>query len=246
MSTSIAPDSRFTHRRWQRRLRSWRPWILVIVSVGVVAGVAWVFLLSSHLAAQSVTVSGARQLSEREVRAAADVAPGTPLLRLDLDRIHDRVAAVPEVATVVVHRSWPRTVRIAITEREALAVVPDNGVWWAMDKTGVLFAEAAERTELPPDLPVVEGVSGGDPGTRSEVAAVVHTLPSDLLADVNSVTARSMDSITLQLQGAKQVMWGSSADSRHKAQVLEILLAQSKADVFDVSVPQQPTSRAVE
>jgi len=245
MSTSVTPDSRFTHRQWQRRLRTWRPWIIATLMFGLLAGIAWVLMVSSYLAAEKTDVAGTRQLSERDVLAAADVAFGTPLLTLNLDEIHDRVAAVPEVAAVAVHRSWPNTVRISITEREALAVVRDDADWWSMDKEGVLFGKSTARTELPPGLPIVK-VAGDDPDTLGEVAAVVHALPPSLITKVKSVTAQSMDSITLQLQGARKVMWGSSADSQRKTQVINLLLAQSRADIFDVSVPQQPTSRAVE
>ena len=37
-------------------------------------------------------------------------------------------------------------------------------------------------------------------------------------------------------------MWGSSDDSATKAEVLEDLL-QTEAEVYDVSVPTQPTTR---
>lgn len=246
MSTSVTSDSRFSRRQRRRRTRTWRPWIIATLLLGLLAGIAWLLTVSSYLAAEQTDVAGERQLSERDVLAAADVALGTPLLRLNLDEIHDRVAAVPEVAAVAVHRSWPNTVRISITEREALAVMRDDGGWWAMDKEGVLFRESTDRTELPLDLPSVEVAMNGDPDILSEVAVVVDALPPALIAKVDSVTARSLDSITLQLEGAREVMWGSSADSQRKAQVINLLLAQSRADIFDVSVPQQPTSRAVE
>lgn len=243
MSTSIAPDSRFTRRQWERRWRSSRPWIIGVVLLAAAAVVAWLLLLSPVLAAGNVDISGLRRLSEREVLAAADVDTRTPLLRLDLDAIHDRVAAVPEVATVVVHRAWPDTVRISVTERETLAVVRDGARWLAMDKEGVLFAESTERKDLSTRVPVVDVATQGSRDARAEVAAVVDTLPPDLLAEVKSINAQSMDSITLHLKGAKKVAWGSGADSERKAQVLAMLLSETKADTIDVSVPQQPTTQ---
>ncbi|MBA2445180.1 MAG: FtsQ-type POTRA domain-containing protein [Nocardioidaceae bacterium] len=227
-------------------MRSSRPWIIAVILVAVVAVIAWLLLLSPHLAAGTVDVLGVRRLSEREVLAAADVDRRTPLLRLDLDEIHDRVAAVPEVATVVVHRAWPDTVRISVTEREALAVVRDGERWWAMDQEGVLFADSTDRKDLPTQVPVVEVARQGGRDARAEVAAVMGILAPGLLAEVKSINAPSMDSITLHLNGAKKVMWGSGADSERKAQVLEILLAETKADTIDVSVPQQPTTQTAD
>ncbi len=244
MSTSIPPDSRFVHRRWWRRLRRWGPWVVALTGVAVMAGAGWLLFATSHFTAENVDVSGARQLSKHQVRAAADVAADTPLLRLDLDEIHDRVAAVPEVATVEVHRSWPNTVRIVVTERQPVAVVRGSAEWWAMDNQGALFSKSPERPQLPDDVPVLEVAKMSDAAARREVAAVVDALPPDLVARLEGVSAASMDSITLRLRGGRSVLWGSSADSDLKAEVLGVLLAQSRAEVFDVSVPQQPTSAA--
>lgn len=249
MSTSVAPDSRFTRRRWQRRWTSWRRWLLLVVIVAVGGGTAWMFLVSSQLAADEVDVSGAHALSEREVLAAAEIASGTPLLRVDLDAIHDRVAALPEVAAVTVHRSWPDTVSISVTEREPLAVVEAGAAWWAMDEDGVLFRRTPSRSKLPRRLPLVVVDARGDADARSEVAAVVAALPSELLAKVERVTAQSMDSITLQFSGRTEVMWGSSADSDTKAEVLGILLlllTHGQPALLDVSVPQHPTSASLD
>ena len=40
----------------------------------------------------------ARRLTDDEVRAVAAIESGSPLVRLDLAEIHDRVAAVPRIA----------------------------------------------------------------------------------------------------------------------------------------------------
>lgn len=199
-------------------------------------------LASSQFAANQVTVSGASALSQREVLAAADVAKGMPLLRVDLEAIHDQVADLPEVADVTVNRSWPDTVSIVVTEREPLAVVEARSLWWAMDEEGVLFEKTADRSELPRRLPEVAVNPREAADTRRSVAAVVEALPPNILAKVRRVTAQSMDSITLHLNEATTVTWGSSAESAAKAEVLAILLTRSDARLLDVSVPQFPTS----
>ena len=51
-----------------------------------------------------------------------------------------------------------------------------------------------------------------------------------------------MDSITLTLADGRSVRWGSADESQRKVQVLAILLKQ-KASVYDVSGPEQPTTR---
>jgi cell division protein FtsQ len=91
-------------------------------------------------------------------------------------------------------------------------------------------------------LPVVALAASADEAARREVASVVAALPDDLLAQTIRVRARSMDSITLSLVDGREIRWGSSDESDRKVQVLAILLKQ-RASVYDVSVPEQPTTR---
>jgi cell division protein FtsQ len=239
MTPATDSASRFSRRQWRRRLRALRPLLLTALGVGLLVFAGWVVAFSSWLAADSVTVSGEDAVSDTQIMAVARVDLGTPLARLDLDAIHDRVAAMPEVAEVSVRRSWPHTIAIDVTERQPLAAVHRDGSWWVMDAEGVVFRETPKRDKA---LPVVEVRARVDDEALREVASVVTALPDDLLADVRRVTARSMDSISLRLRDHSEVKWGSAAQSDRKVQVLALLLDQVKAAVYDVSVPEQPTS----
>jgi cell division protein FtsQ len=172
--------------------------------------------------------------------AAAQIDFGTPLARVDLSAIEANVAALPAVASVSVHRSWPHSVDIEVVERQPLATVRRDGAWWEMDATGVVFRRTPERD---PSLPIVQAAPGADAKALTEAAKVVDALPDAVLADVRRLTARSPDSIELRLTGHSVVRWGSADDTTRKVQVLTVLLDQVKAAVYDVSVPEQPTTR---
>jgi len=58
---------------------------------------------------------------------------------------------------------------------------------------------------------------------------------------VDHVVLSSADSILLELRDGDQVRWGSAESSQQKAAVLAALL-QIPATVYDVSVPEQPTT----
>lgn len=230
---------RFNRRQWGRRLRSARPWLLTVGGVGVLLVAAWGVFFSSLLATQTVAVTGTSIVTEAQVVKAASVDIGTPLARVNLDSVKRNVAAISAVAGVTVHRSWPHTLQITVTERKPLASVPQHGSWLAMDKNGVLFRPTATREAR---LPVVVLAASADATARHEVASVVSSLPADLLTKTRRVRARSMDSITLSLVDGRQVTWGSATESDRKVQVLAILLKQH-ASSYDVSVPEQPTTR---
>lgn len=231
--------SRFARRQWARRLRSARPWLLTALALGVLGLAAWVVFWSSWLATRNVAVEGSSIVTDRQVVQAAGVDLGTPLARVDLGGVRDRVAELPAVADVSVHRSWPHTLQITVTERTPLATVQRHGQWYAMDADGVLFRPTPARD---PKLPVVVLTPSADAAARREVASVVAALPDDVLHSMRRVRARSMDSITLSLADGREVEWGSADESARKVQVLAVLLKQ-KAAVYDVSVPELPTTR---
>jgi cell division protein FtsQ len=231
--------SRFARRQWSRRLRSARPWLFALLAVTVAFFAAWVVFFSSWLATQHVSVEGTSTVRDRDVVEIAGVDLGTPLVRVDLDAVRDKVASLPAVADVSVHRSWPHTLEITVTERKPLATVLRHGTWFAMDKTGALFRPSTSRD---PALPIVAFAPDADDAARAEVASVVRALPRGLLSSMRRVKARSMDSISLVLADGRQVRWGSADESDRKVEVLAILLKQ-RASVYDVSVPEEPTTR---
>jgi cell division protein FtsQ len=238
--TSAAETARFARRAWRRRIVALRPIAIIGGALAIVGVCVYAFYFSSWLAASDVSVAGEETLTARQVARAADVDLGTPLARLDLSAIEDRVARLPAVASVSVHRSWPHTVSIEVIERQPLAAVMRGGAWWVMDDQGVVFERTPERDAA---LPVVQVASKAPPEATAEAAKVVAALPSAVLDDVRRITAHSMDSIELRLRDHSVVRWGSADDTERKAQVLSVLLDQVKASVYDVSVPEQPTTR---
>ncbi len=229
---------RFNRRQWTRRLRAARPWLLIALAVGVLAVAGWGVFVSSVLATERVDVAGTSIVSDTEVRQAAEVPAGTPLARVDLGGVRARIEKLPAVASVSVHRSWPHTLEITVTERTPLAAVALHGRWYAMDRAGVVFRPTPTRDT---SLPIVALAPAADEAARQEVASVVAALPDRLLEATRRVKARSMDSITLALDDGRSVKWGSAEESDRKVQVLAVLLDQ-RASVYDVSVPEQPTT----
>jgi cell division protein FtsQ len=219
-------------------LEALRPYGIGLAVTALLGFLGWIVFFSTWLAAEDVQVEGAQLLTADEVVGAAAVDVGTPLVRVDLDAVTERVEAIPEVSQAGVHRSWPHTITITVVEREPVAAVRRAGAWWVMDVEGVVFRRTGERDDT---VPVVQTPHGlGDEALR-EVAQVVVALPADLLAETRRVHATTIDSITVTLRGGRRVVWGSAAESERKAEVLRVLLGQ-EAHVYDVSVPEQPTT----
>ena len=227
-------------RRPPRRNR--RP-VQLAVAVAVLVGVVWLLLVSPVLGVRSVQVDGVRTLPADQVREAAGIAPGTPLLRVDVDAARARVARLPQVASVKVTRGWPHTVVVTVVERVPVAVVGEPGRRTLVDAHGVLFdtvSGAPPAGVVPLD---VASPGPGDPATAAGLTAI-EALSGKLREQVASVVATTPDDITLTLADGTRVLWGGPEKSGPKGDALEAVIGQladgalDPATTIDVSAPE--------
>lgn len=234
----------FARRQWGRRWLRWRPVLAGLLLVAVLSTTVWLVWFSQVLAVAEVRVSGTDVVRSRSVEAATEGLMGVPLARVDLDRLHHRVAAIAEVRDVRVSREWPDTVVVSIQEREPLAAVEVAGRLKAMDADGKLFDVPGGLGSLP--RVQTSGATTGE--ALREAASVVAALPADLAGRVDHVQVATVDQVSLVLGDGRTVAWGSADDSDLKAEVLAALLAeadgaqgpQAGSDI-DVSVPGRPS-----
>lgn len=232
------PRRRSRQRRPSRRRR---PLQLAAV-VLLVAAAAWAVWAGPLLAVGTVRVDGAATLPADQVRAAAGIVEGTPLLRVDVEAAAARVAALPQVAAVEVTRGWPRSVVITVVERVPVAVVGEIGRRSLVDADGVLF-DSISGDPPPGVVPLeVADPAADDPTTMAALDALV-ALPATVRARVAGASATSAEDVTLVLDDGTLVRWGGAAESAQKAEVLTALMARIEdgslepAGTVDVSAP---------
>lgn len=232
---------RFAARARRRRLRR-----VAVVAGGLlglaltVAGV-WAVGWSSMLSVQNVAVEGVEGGLEQDVAEAAEVPPGTPLVRVDTDEVARRVDELPAVGGVEIRRSWPQTLTIDVQPRVAVAAVPEGDTWWSIDENGVLFG----RSETAPDGVGVLRAPTEDSArlARRTGAAVVTSLPASVDELVDRIEVESAAEVRLVLDGGATVLWGTDERATDKARVLLALIDEHADDppsVYDVSAPDHP------
>jgi cell division protein FtsQ len=227
-------------RRVYRRVprpRSTRPWWYAAAALAVVAALAWVVFGTSTLGVRTVAVSGTRIASADEVRAAAAVAPGTPLARVDTDAVARQVGDLAPVDTVAVSRGWPNTLVIEVTERTPVATVAVADGYAVIDREGVVFQVLRRR----PDLPLVRLAHPGpaDASTRAALR-VLGALTPELRDRLDSVVADAPTRISLRLRGDRIIVWGDAEQNETKALVATSLLDRP-GKTIDVSAPDVVT-----
>lgn len=207
--------------------------LVLVVALG--AG-AW---FSPVLSVRSVQVQGVTVVSPQQVRDAAAIPAGTPLLQVDLGAAARRVAAIPRVATAQVDRTLPSGVRITVVERTPVAWVTGSGGSHLLDADGFDFATQPPPAGLPELGVPTPGVN--DPRTVAALS-VLTMLPPPLREQVVRVSAVSPSAVELTLGQGRTVRWGGVEAAARKAAVLSALLTQP-GRVYDVSSPSLPTVR---
>lgn len=239
MSVSATSGRRFTRRIWARRWSRLRVLVVLGLVLTLAAAAGWVVLESTLLSVRSVQVTGASRVSPAEVLAVADVAPSTPLARVDTDAVAQRVRALVAVRAVTVSRQWPRSVHIVVQERVPAAVQRRGSSYLLIDPSGVAFDTVRKR---PKGLPLVTApAAAGIPAFRAALA-VLTSVPEAVRGQLLEVRAASPDQVTLRLRHDRTVVWGSPERGDRKAAVLLALMSR-RASVYDVSAPDAPTTR---
>ena len=140
---------------------------------------------------RQVRVAGASSMAEADIRKAADVEQGAPLLTLDLDHIRTAVEHVGWVKSAHVIRMLPGVLMISVTERPRLAVWQHSGQLAVIDADGQPIPEA-DASQFP-NLPLVVGE--GASSQAGSILALVQARPrlSALVDAVIRVDGRRWD-----------------------------------------------------
>jgi cell division protein FtsQ len=217
-------------------------WLIpVAIVVPVLAALGWLLFLSPWLAVTQVqvTVSStpevAGPLSPDEVRAVAQVETGVPLLRVDTGAIEQRIAALPQVASVSVSRSWPDAIMIDVVRRTPVALVASGTGYDVVDAEGGVIRTVSA---IEPGVPVIRATGDG----VAAAVAVGSELPEDIQRRVVEIEASTRNDVTLILKNGAEVMWGSAEEGPFKAEVLTVLLNEVDARYYDVSAPGVPST----
>ncbi|RPE44662.1 cell division protein FtsQ [Streptomyces sp. Ag109_O5-1] len=241
-------------RRWRdRRFRRF-----VVLGLGVVllgSGSVWLLYGSSWLRVRQVSVSGTAVLTPEQVREAADVPVGAPMVSVDTGGIEARLRRkLPRIDVVDVARSWPHGIRLKVVERTPVLLIAKGGNFTEVDKKGVRFATVSQAPKGAPLLELSLARSGsataslrrfGTDGLVREAVDIAGDIPAAVRRETQSLKVRSYDDISLVLSGGRTVEWGSSENGAAKARTLGALMkAASGARHFDVSVPTAPASSA--
>ena len=220
---------------------------LAVAVIGVaVVGLVVVVNFTGVFDVTGVRATGVDRPTQELLIAAASIAEGTPLARVNTGQVAQAVQReVPAVDSVSVQRRWPHSIVIEATPRTVAAnVTVDGTVRWA-DQTGFVFGAVNQPRKAVPSI-IMRPRFGTDTSARQAAIAdaltVARALPAPVKAKLARIEYRSQDNIVITTTSGRTIRWGSAADSDRKAVVLTALLGR-KAKVYDVRTPDLPTTK---
>lgn len=215
-------------------------------------------------------------LAEAQLRRWANVKPGANLLALDLVRVKRDLERIPFIAAVSVERILPKTLRLRVTEREAVAQVSvpwpraGGGVdlrVFHLDPEGFVMPPMVRRQRAtamgPPDdsLPVLTltNLTNVHPGRRLDSASVTAGLrlisefaasPMAGLVDLRRIDVSAADVLVVTTGQGSEVTFGLQDLDRQLRRWREIhdRVQQMKSSLvsLDLAVPSNIPMRLVE
>ena len=218
----------------RRRLRV----VLVLLSLIVVAGSAWLIVHSAFLDVDHIVVTGLPEQRVAAVGAAAGVSRHDPLLLVSSGKVAHRVEQVPGIGEVHVSRDFPGTVRISVNQLGVAmwARVPAGGVA-LVGHDGRVIRYAPTN---PPGVVELRGVTRVPaPGgllVRADIADLGAQLPAAMVARVGAVSALKPSDIRLYLVSGGEVRVGDLSSLHDKAVAAEAVIERMGCALIYVDV----------
>ena len=105
---------------------------------------------------KEISVRGLKQLTEKDILAAAEIKSEQSLLAINTDAVIRRVAANQWVRNVYIGRELPNKLVLEVRERNPLVLVKQAGDFYLMDEEGFVFKRLGKSDEV--DLPILTGI----------------------------------------------------------------------------------------
>lgn len=221
--------------------------ILGLMLIASLVTLAWVYLFSGLVSVRNLLVLGVDRLDPACIKSLSGIQEGTNLLRVDTEKAERSILTDPRVRDVKVYRSFPDTVVIRLSERKPLVFMPQNGLFYLVDREGMVFdysegrpAEAVELRLAPSPV-----LYAGKRLEELDVKEVLEVLAgSPRLAAMAEKAGKDERGVYLECDGVRVILGDAHELGRKESIALGSLKTASamgtKLDYVDVRLPDHP------
>lgn len=249
-SSEVGPEPGGHGRK--RDPRRWRRTLLAVLLLVSLAAMVWVYLFTDVLNVRLVEVRGNRNLSADYLRSISGITSRTHILKMDVEAVEKAILAEPYVLRVEVHRRFPHTVILEITERTPVGCLLQNGRFHLVDREGLVVESTDSRREGIPEiiglrLPLLyPGVRLEDP-RFADVERLLEEMPGELRERAEEVGYTEGEEYYLVAKGTR-IIFGECDDLARKMEIAmaalqDIAPRYGQLLYIDVTYPDHPAIR---
>lgn len=233
-------------------LPSWRVLAIAFGALLAVGGSYLVARDSALFAVETIEIKGAPPGVTAEVRDALRSLEGESLLRVDLDAVADKLAAIPSVREAQFDRAFPNTLRVTVAAERPVAVLRRGDEAWLVSARGRVIRRLTNprlsglpRVWAPITVSAAAGDRLTDQPTLRAVTALAALDGSGLPARVRQARATDTE-LTLFVAAGTELELANSQELELKLAVARrVLLAldpvrQGWPAYVDLTVPGRP------
>ena len=188
-------------------------------------------------AVRNIEVLDVTTLSPWEVERIAGISRGMSLLKIDLGQIKSRLEADKRVLSAKVHRRFPGTLVIQISENTGVVAVPYFSNWLEVDLEGRVLAVTTQFATL--NLPVVTGlqqsiVTVGERLTDqlgwAAAADCISKLQPALLSEISEINVSNPNNLILYSRDPLRIVVGDRDKLEEKFAALASMLDKIRVE----------------
>lgn len=224
------------------RRRQLRVALITAGGLGLALALLVALVWSPLMAVRQVQVEGAERIEPEVVQEALADQLGEPIATVTDAGVAERLQAIPQIESFRLDVVPPSTVIVRLVERRPVAIIETDAGATVIDAAGVALGQVDDTTAA---LPRLDGVEVGSEQFEA-VAAVLASVPAEVLEATESIAAPTPSDIRLTLATGQTVEWGGAEQSPLKADVVAALMATqdpAAAAELDVRAPEHPVVR---
>ena len=195
--------------------------LIAVVSVAVVAGLAWLLLFSSvfRLETSEIGVSGANEwVSAQTIHVIADKQAGKSLFLVSAHEVTEQLKSIPGVSEAKVSKQFPKSMSVEVKAQRPAAMLKRGDTLTAVDSQARVLNSVKNANV--DGIPVIE-VKDIDASLKNrsvkETLTILGALPESMRKSITKVTAETQDSVTTTLNdGDRVIIWGDSSQLKLK------------------------------
>lgn len=240
------PASVSSRRRRRRRL------LTLLISLAVLLGVVATLYFSPLLVVRTITVQDNDLLTDERAQELLAPLHGTPLAQVSQGDVESLLTDERAVDEVMVAAALPEGLEIMVIEHPPVAEVRVGEEILFYSQQGELI-RTFDESQRPDAEGYATPVISSEAALENEsvfrsIVSVLGQLPEGARESLDSATAESRDSVQLELEDGRTVVWGNDERGAEKAAVLEAILGSPSGEfdgveVLDISTPSAPVTR---